>query len=64
MIGLLIINLLVSVMIVVTVIIVGATIERHVDESLCDLMTAVFNADAIKAQAEEASKNGKGYIEL
>lgn len=48
------------------VLITGETniIKKFVADSMCELMTAVFNAEAIKAKCEEAAKNGQQYVDI
>jgi hypothetical protein len=48
------------------VLIAGETniIKKFVADSMCELMTAVFNAEAIKAKCEEAARNGQQYVDI
>lgn len=39
-------------------------IKEFVASSLCELMTAVYNADAIKAKCQEAADRGEKYVEI
>ena len=42
----------------------GNLIKKFVADSMCELMTAVFNAEAIKARCVEAAKNGEMYVDI
>lgn len=48
------------------VLIAGETniIKKFVADSMCELMTAVFNQEAIKAKCEEAARNGQQYVDI
>ena len=48
----------------VSMAVVASDIKKFVAESMCELMTAVFNAEAIKAKCEEAARNGETYIDI
>lgn len=39
-------------------------IKEFVASSLCELMTAVYNADAVKAKCQEAAERGEKYVEI
>ena len=39
-------------------------IKMFVGDALCELMTAVYNADAVKAKCQEAAEKGEKYVEL
>lgn len=47
-----------------SMVVVANDIEKFVAESMCELMTAVFNAEAIKAKCKEAAKNGQQYVDI
>lgn len=64
MVGLLIVNLLVLIVLIGTIIMVEHKIEQAFDESLCEMMTAVFNADSVKERCKEAAENGEEYVEI
>lgn len=64
MVGLLIANLLALVVLIGTIIMAEHKIEQAFDESLCEMMTAVFNADSVKERCKEAAENGEGYVEI
>lgn len=58
---------MIYVAIVIAIVIICARIkmlEKYISEALCELMTAVFNADAVKAKCQEAAENGEKYVEL
>ena len=42
---------------------IGA-LEKFIANALCELMTAVYNQDAVKAKCQEAARNGEKYVEL
>ena len=44
--------------------VIANDIKKFVAESMCELMTAVFNQEAIKAKCEEAAKNGQKYVDI
>ena len=64
MVGLLIANLLVLIVLIGTIVMVEHKIEQAFDESLCEMMTAVFNADSVKERCKEAAENGEEYVEI
>lgn len=39
-------------------------IKEFIASSLCELMTAVYNADAVKAKCQEAAERGEEYVEI
>ena len=64
MVGLLIANLLVLIVLIGTIVMVEHKIIQAFDESLCEMMTAVFNADSVKERCKEAAENGEEYVEI
>ena len=64
MVGLLIVNFLALVLLIGTIVMVEHKIMQAFDESLCEMMTAVFNADSVKERCKQAAENGEGYVEI
>ena len=38
--------------------------KEFIATALCELMTAVYNADAVKAKCQEAAERGEEYVEI
>lgn len=47
-----------------SMVVVANDIKKFVADSMCEMMTAVFNAEAIKAKCEEAARNGQQYVDI
>lgn len=64
MIGLLIVNFLALIVLIGTILMAVYKIEQAFDESLCEMMTAMFNMDSVKEKCKQAAENGEEYVEI
>ena len=39
-------------------------IIKEFNESMCEVLGAIFNVEQIKAKCEEAAKNGEGFVDI
>ena len=64
MIGLLIAILLINILEICMIITVEYKFEKQTEETMCQVLEAVYNMDAVKEKLAEAAKEGKGYVEI
>ena len=39
-------------------------IIKEFNESMCEVLGAIFNVEQIKAKCEEAAENGEGFVDI